>query len=225
MNFNKVIDVQCKYFNDFFLQFNNIPFLKVKNEFLLDVRKYCFLEKDKITLEKSYNLITYEISLFLDNFNEVTCSSKRIIIINEKSKIEIDQKKTYLYIVEFVNEILLEIDKIFTIKEFNKFNSIDLKQSTIEAPAKEIEPIVWTGDNVLLGYLVQWLKDNNYVSKKTSRDTVIKNHFVDENGKPIVNIKQGLQNMRDINNGGLPKDYEKIEPLLKILTDLKDIFK
>jgi len=85
---------------------------------------------------------------------------------------------------------------------------------------KEIEPIVWTGDNVLLGYLIQWLKDEGFIKKKSARDTLIKNHFVDENGKPIENIKQGLSNTKKYNEGSLPKDFEKIQPLLKTLKDL-----
>ncbi len=85
---------------------------------------------------------------------------------------------------------------------------------------KEIEPIVWTGDNVLLGYLIQWLKDEGFIKKKSARDTLIKNHFVDEKGKPIENIKQGLSNIKKYNEGSLPKDFEKIEPLLKTLKDL-----
>lgn len=84
---------------------------------------------------------------------------------------------------------------------------------------KHIEPIIWTSDNVLLGYLVQWLKENGLIAKKCGRDSIIKNHFVDSLGKPISNIKQGLQNMRDLNEGQLPKNYHKIEELLKSLKD------
>jgi len=85
---------------------------------------------------------------------------------------------------------------------------------------KPIDPIIWTGDNVLLGYLIQWFKDEGLISKKTARDTIIKNHFVDDKGKPIENIKQALSNMKALNNGSLPKNFEKIQPLLKTLKDL-----
>lgn len=84
----------------------------------------------------------------------------------------------------------------------------------------QIEPIIWTGHNVLLGYLIQWLKDNGLISNKTGRDTAIRNHFISEKGVPIRNIKQALQKMRDINEGQLPGKYEKIDPLLKTLKDL-----
>jgi hypothetical protein len=84
-----------------------------------------------------------------------------------------------------------------------------------------IEPIIWTGDKVLLGYMIQWLKDNGLISQKTGRDSAIESHFVDERNQPIKNIKQGLGRVKALNDGGLPKSYEKIEPLLKKLNPNK----
>lgn len=80
---------------------------------------------------------------------------------------------------------------------------------------KQINPIIWTGDKVLLGYMIQWLKDNGLISQKTGRDSAIEGHFVDEKNNPIKNIKQGLSRVKSLNDGGLPKSYEKIEPMLK----------
>ncbi|MBK7041527.1 MAG: hypothetical protein IPH46_13930 [Bacteroidetes bacterium] len=39
---------------------------------------------------------------------------------------------------------------------------------------KQTEPIIWTANNVLLGYLIQWLKDEGFISKMCARDTIVK---------------------------------------------------
>jgi hypothetical protein len=70
---------------------------------------------------------------------------------------------------------------------------------------------------VLLAYLIDWLKKEGFISKKTGRDSAIRNHFVSENWKPIKNAKQSLKNMRLYNYGELPRKFEIIEPLLKEL--------
>jgi hypothetical protein len=111
------------------------------------------------------------------------------------------------------------IDKNELAETLNKLKQTNTQPTPQQ---KEIEPIIWTGDNVLLGYLVQWLKDNGLIAKKTGRDNAIKNHFVNEKNMPIDNIKQSLQNMKTYNDGKLPKDFEKLEPLLKTLKDLID---
>lgn len=141
--------------------------------------------------------------------------------------------ETYYNIKEGVFECL--IDAVIYAFYFDKLN-IELKEIqeskaqivTITKPNEEnyekqsisIEPIVWTGENVLLGYLIQWLKDNGLIAKKTGRDSAIEKHFVDSTGKPIKNIKQALANMKSYNNGQLPRDFEKIQPLLNTLKDL-----
>jgi hypothetical protein len=134
----------------------------------------------------------------------------------------------YEIIDEIVNSIVEGVICAKYLKKLtNELNELHKKEEIIIEVAKditplnkEIEPIVWTGDNVLLGYLIQWLKDEGFIKKKSARDTLIKNHFVDENGKPIENIKQGLSNTKKYNEGSLPKDFEKIQPLLKTLKDL-----
>lgn len=108
--------------------------------------------------------------------------------------------------------------------EVSKRKESNQNTNDINKAQKQIEPIIWDADNVLLGYLIQWLKDNGFISKKTGRDSAIKNHFVDATSKQITSIKQGLNNVKKFNDGGLPKDFEKIEPLLNNLKNLKDLF-
>ena len=126
--------------------------------------------------------------------------------------------KAYQY-AHYLDELIEERDGISEVKQGFIYQP---KNDTNKIDTKKIDPIIWTSDKVLLGFLIQWLKDNHFISKTTARDNVINNHFVDEAGNPIKNIRQLLQGMRDLNDGKLPQKYEKLEPLLN---DLKDMSK
>jgi hypothetical protein len=114
----------------------------------------------------------------------------------------------------YIELLDLELKGVEESRENEGMQSINLP--TVQA-AKSIEPIIWTGDKVLLGYMIQWLKDNGLISQQTGRDKAIESHFVDEKNRPIKNIKQGLGRVNASNDGSLPRSYEKIEPLLKVL--------
>jgi len=126
---------------------------------------------------------------------------------------------------QFLDALKSELEHLKSINKTTKslsnvdFNTDSVRLQNIEQPIAT-KPIIWTSDNVLLGYLVEWLKKHHFIAKSTSRDKTILDHFVDVEGNPIKNIRQGLQNMRDLNNGSLPQKYEKVEELLKDLIDL-----
>jgi hypothetical protein len=141
----------------------------------------------------------------------------------------IDKDVEYTITEDFTDYIVEGVIYAFHFEKlYRELNDLkNVTENSIQSPVSEksmkaniLEPIIWTENNVLLGYLIQWLKDEGFISKKSPRDTLIKNHFVDESGKPIGNIKQGLLNMKTYNEGQLPTKYEKIEPLLKTLKDL-----
>ncbi len=221
----------------------SIGFIEYVEKFILDT-------PDNLLLEKVYNILNEKINELIRQpkrlrFNPVyphynslfeNTSHKMILYIIPLGH-ELDANGNYkevkdyftvdnLFdaIVQDLKETKQKIDSLFSLKKLNDKTLTVQNSTSPKQPQMQIEPIIWDTDNILLGYLIQWLKDNGFISKKTGRDAAIKNHFSDPTGKPITNIKQGLNNMKKYNDGALPKDFEKIEPLLNTLKELKELF-
>ncbi len=193
--------------------------------------------KNEIQFEPIEKLKLEFINIFKQDLNILSSNASKYV--ESTSKIHNENLKKYNNPLDIITKprAIQEANSLFKVyfiynlwkntnNNLSKFENS--KTSKIMNPSKtndletqnKLEPIIWTGDNVLLGYLIQWLKEEGLISKKSARDSIIKNHFVNDKGKPIENIKQALSNMKAINNGGLPRGFEKIHPLLKTLKDL-----
>ena len=135
--------------------------------------------------------------------------------INELMIVNIDTSMSR-YGDSFSNGLIWEIEKVFKPKDESKI----LEEST-KIDTKNTSPIIWESDSVLLFFLINWLKENKFISAKNSRDKIILEHFKDSNGDDFKFISQSLKAMRE-SFTGKPLKYNKIKKLLEALTEAQE---
>lgn len=116
----------------------------------------------------------------------------------------------------FSNGLIWRIEKVK-----NPTNRTESLNENIETLTNNESPIIWESDAILLFYLIEWLRDNKFISDKNFRDKIILEHFKDKNGNDFKYISQALKNMR-ASHTHKPLKYKKILPLLNALKEAKE---
>lgn len=147
-------------------------------------------------------------------------------LVNEKK--DHSNNITYEYQKDKLNCIIDGVLIAFSLnrleKEYLNLSNNNIKKDVINVKNSN-NAIIWNKNNVLLIFLIDWLKENHYISDKSSRNSIIKNHFTNISGEEIKNIRQSLHNVKALNEGQLPKGYEKLENLFKELEMLEEFIK
>jgi len=117
---DKTITVQCQYLTNLFKEVNKLPILSTKQNLLDSIKNNCLVQNDKFVLEKTYNILYSKVYNLKSDFSPVTQNSLRIINLSNNSKVEIEHVKYYNFIIDYIDDTLNGIDKIFTLKELNK---------------------------------------------------------------------------------------------------------
>lgn len=217
---DKVITEQCEYLTNLFLTVNKIPILSTKSYLLDSIKNECLVQNDKFNLEKTYNILYNKISKLKDDFIPVSQNSLRIINLSNNSRVEIEHEKYYSFIIEYIDDTLNEIDKIFTTKRFNESNQSKPIQTTIKTQTKAIEPIKLDATQTQIVFLFQKLIDEKLINETLNPKLwqLVSTYFVDKDNKALKNIHQTKDNLKNTKTGE-PKSKSDI--ITKIVTDTK----
>lgn len=127
--FDKTITVQCQYLTNLYEEVSKLPVMSTKQNLLDSIKKYCLRQNDKFILEKTYNILYNIVYNLKSDFLPVTINSLRIINLSNSHGVEIEHVKYYKFIIDYIDDTLNEIDRIFTTKSF-----IVSKQTTTQPP-------------------------------------------------------------------------------------------
>jgi|GEM_PF-2697503 hypothetical protein len=105
----------------------------------------------------------------------------------------------------FKGDILPHIEARRKILKIPKEKGLDkrideLQTNVIKSKMAGIKPIRWTGKDTQLIYLTEQLRLNGFLQQATDTTKIIKDHFVDENGKEFKNIPQKWRNVKNNKN-------------------------
>lgn len=136
-----------------------------------------------------------------------------------------DKKQVYKeYITENLNSAFIE-----AVNELNIFTKVEGVTKIPAQSKRELEPIKWQKQSILLAYLISELKNYGFINGENIWK-LCEQIFVDRNGKPIkattftsfVKNYENNQTERDIK--GSPKNSSEITQLISLLKQISKDF-
>lgn len=223
----------------------NVEYTITSSVFISFIEDY-FLENDLESLQKAYNIISNKLNNLLEfrklRFNPkyyhtnsmYDNAPKGLFLFIDSLGFELDENGNYKKPLpdfftadnlfdKIENEIKTtsnKIDEIFSLRKLNNKESQATTQPT--PPQKELKPIKWQKQSVLLAYLINELKTYGFIDESNIW-AICEQVFVDKKGNPIKAqtftsmVKNYENNPTPDGRKGKPKAHTEITELVELL--------
>lgn len=197
------IDYNEKLFNIITIKINDIESILLDEEFITDYNR---LKTQKIDLHDKY---------FAQG------NPTKLLFVVEAIHPNRGTLETFHHeTLKLFNDGKSRINNLFSLKKLNTPASTQPQRTP--PPVKQIEPIKWQKDSVLLAYLINELKTYGFIDE-TNIWAICEQLFVDKKGTPIKAttfssmIKNYENNQTTDNTKGKPKKHHEISTLIEVI--------